>query len=93
MHFSKTVIIQNKAGIHCRPSAEIIKVANSLKPTTFRIKTSQQTIDLNSLLALISCGIKCGESITITASGDDAQEACERLADLFAYNFDFPSQA
>lgn len=92
MAIEKTVTIVNKAGIHCRPSAAIIKAAARYEGVRFSIKTPRGEIDLKSLLALLSLGLHEGEAVTVRAAGPNEAEACEALANLFAYSFDFPPQ-
>jgi len=81
----------NSAGIHCRPSALIIKAAleSNAKIT---IETPRGTCELCSVLELISLGLEEGTRITVRVSGEDEEAVCQRMVDLFETAFDFPPQ-
>ncbi|MBO5201633.1 MAG: HPr family phosphocarrier protein [Lentisphaeria bacterium] len=86
---SKTVIIRNKAGIHCRPSSAIMTVAAKFPGHEFAATSSRGKVNLNSILDLLSMGLQKGDEVTIEVNGPNEKEACEKLAELFATEFDF----
>lgn len=59
---------------------------------TFLLKTKKGEVDLTSILELISLGLEHGEEITLEVNGTNEESACNEIANLFAYNFDFPSR-
>ena len=84
------VKVKNEAGIHCRPSSLIIQKVLDYPECSFNVERSRGEADLTSILTLISLGIKQGEEVKITVNGPDEEEACSEVAELFAYEFDFP---
>lgn len=92
MTVEKSVHIENKAGIHCRPSAVIIKAAGAYPNTKFTLKTPRGETDLRSLLALLALGLQQGDAVTIRANGTDEAAACNEIAGLFEFSFDYPPQ-
>ena len=86
----KTVKILNSAGIHCRPSSVIINAAEEFKGNEFEISAASGTVDLSSIVGLLSLGLQCGDTVTIKATGPQEKAACERMAELFQHHFDFP---
>ena len=86
----KTVKINNKAGIHCRPSSAILTAVEDFQGNVFDIVTEKGKIELNSILNLLALGLQCGDSVTVKVSGPREKEACEKIAGLFEYEFDFP---
>ena len=42
------------------------------------------------MLALIGFGLAKGDKVTVQADGEDEENACKTIADLFAFHFDFP---
>lgn len=86
----KTVVVKNKAGIHCRPSSAIISAVEEFPGATFNIKSEKGETDLSSILGLLSLAILYGEKVTIQADGEDSEKACSKIAALFEYEFDFP---
>ena len=85
-------IIRNSAGIHCRPSAVIIKEAMNY-PGVIRVTANSRESDLRSVMSLLALGLHQGTDITIRVSGPDEQEFCRKLVDLFQTHFDFPPRA
>ena len=86
----KKINVRNKAGIHCRPSSLIIQKVIDFPDCSFKATCSKGESDLTSILTLISLGIEQGEDVEITVNGPDEEEACQEIAELFAYEFDFP---
>lgn len=83
--------IQNEAGIHCRPSAVIIKSIGDYQGT-IEIENSHGRSDARSMLGMMSLCLTRGTEITIEVDGPDEQVWAQKLKDLFEYHFDFPPQ-
>lgn len=88
----KKVLIRNRAGIHCRPASVILNAINTNYPDTkFSIVSEGHfPVELNSILSLISLGLHHGNEALLKAEGPNAEEACEKIAELFETEFDFP---
>ncbi len=86
------VRINNHAGIHCRPASVILSTINAEFPTHkfYLITSNGVETELNSILSLISLGLHEGTEATLRVEGDDEAAACDRIADLFEFEFDFP---
>ena len=85
----KTVMIRNKAGIHCRPSSAIMMAAADFPRTSFLVTSAGGTTELKSILDLLALGLQKGDRVTICATGPDEVAACEKIASLFEKEFDF----
>lgn len=85
-------IIRNTAGIHCRPSAVIIKEAMNY-PGVIRVTANSRESDLRSVMSLLALGLQQGSKLTIRVSGPDEETFCRKLETLFQTHFDFPSRA
>lgn len=85
----KTVMIRNKAGIHCRPSSAIMLAAADFPGTSFLVTTAGGTTELKSILDLLALGLQQGDRVTVRATGADEEAACEKIAGLFEKEFDF----
>ncbi len=83
-------VVENEAGIHCRPSSEILLKCNEFSNCCISVSTENGDVELNSILSLISLGIAYGETVTVKTDGENEELACRTIADLFAYHFDFP---
>ncbi len=89
----RVVTIHNRAGIHCRPSGVILNTINQEFPYhRFEVSNADNTIELNSMLALISLGLAAGAQATLRCTGPKEDEAIQRIGDLFEKEFDFPTR-
>lgn len=84
-----TATVQNAQGIHCRPSAVIMKEAASYAGT-IGITGNSRTCNLRSVMELLALGLHQGSTVTIQVSGPDEEAFCRRLVELFETHFDFP---
>jgi len=84
-------IIRNEAGIHCRPSAHIVK---SLKdyPGTIRVVHEEDESDLRSMLSVMMLALTCGAEVEVEVSGPDEAAQLARVIDLLETHYDFPPQ-
>lgn len=85
----KTATIKNANGIHCRPSAVIIKEAQDYAGDITVLAESGEA-DLRSVISLLCLGLSEGAAIKIQVSGPDEEAVCTHLVELFETHFDFP---
>ncbi|MCH8541202.1 MAG: HPr family phosphocarrier protein [Opitutales bacterium] len=83
----KTITVVNKMGIHARPAAMIVRVANKFKAEIF-FEKDDEVVNGKSIMGLMMLAAGKGSQIKLTASGEDATEACEEIEKLFARKFD-----
>ncbi|SDY99986.1 dihydroxyacetone kinase phosphoryl donor subunit DhaM [Herbiconiux ginsengi] len=79
---SRTVTIVNKDGLHARPAAEFVKLAN-----TFPVKVTVNGKDAKSLLGIMSMGLVKGSTVEVASADPEAREAVDALADLIETGF------
>lgn len=84
--------VQNEAGIHCRPSSEILLKRQEFPDCEITVSSDKGDTDLSSILSLIGLGLAKGDRVIVKTDGEDEENACKTIADLFAYHFDFPPQ-
>ncbi|MFH0953595.1 MAG: HPr family phosphocarrier protein [Verrucomicrobiota bacterium] len=84
--------VQNAMGIHCRPSAVIIKEAAGY-PGQIRVSAGQRECDPRSVMHLMALGLPQGAEVTIRVTGPDAENFCRKMVGLFEKHFDFPPRA
>lgn len=73
-----TYTITDSVGIHARPAGMLAKKAAGFKSTITVIK-GEKKADTRRLMAFMGLGIKCGDTITIQAEGEDEQAAAEAV--------------
>ena len=89
--FEAKAIVKNEAGIHCRPSAVLVK-AGTAYAGEILVTTESGTCTLTSALECIMLGLEQGAEVTIHVTGPDEEAFCKKLVELFETHFDFPPQ-
>ena len=89
--FEAKATVQNEAGIHCRPSAILVKEGCAYSGEIL-VTAESGTCTLTSALELIMLGLEPGAEVAIRVEGPDEEAFGTRLAELFETHFDFPSQ-
>lgn len=79
---SATVELVNESGLHARPAAEFVKAA-----AKHEAKVTVNGVDAKSLLAIMALALPKGATVTIDATGPDAQDAVDRLVELVRSGF------
>ncbi len=84
---SKELVVLNRAGIHARPAAMIVKVANKYKSNIFFIK---DTIEVNakSIMGIITLGASFKSKIEVKCDGDDEKDMLDAITNLFNNRFE-----
>ena len=85
----KTATIRNEAGIHCRPSAVIVKVVEGYQGRV-HVTAEEGPADLRSMMSILSLGLRQGAEIAIEVIGPEDESVCSELVELFEKEFDFP---
>jgi phosphocarrier protein HPr len=81
--------IVNQDGLHARPAARIVRLANSFAAD---VELAKDGVGVNakSIMGVMMLAAECGSSITIRADGPDAEKAVSALAELVASGFGEP---
>lgn len=81
--------IVNQDGLHARPAARIVRLANIF---TADIELAKDGVGVNgkSIMGVMMLAAEFGSSITIRADGPDAEQAVTALAELVASGFGEP---
>lgn len=87
--FEKKVQIQNKAGIHCRPSSLIMLEVEKFPGHEFQLISARGHSSLGSILDLLALGLQYGDTAVLKVSGPQEEEAGEKLAELLEHEYDF----
>jgi len=79
---TKEYIITAAEGLHARPATNLIRLAKAFKSST-QLKKGDKIIKLNSMLNILSLGLKGGDTIIIHIEGEDEQDAGEAINKFF----------
>ena len=74
----KNIIVKNKQGLHARPAASFVQLANKFE-STINIVRDQERVNGKSIMGILMLGAEQGCSITIEAEGKDAEQAVLEL--------------
>jgi phosphotransferase system HPr (HPr) family protein len=75
----RTVAVTTEAGLHARPAADFAATASRFAADV-RVCKGEHEVDGRSALLLLTLDVRCGDTLTITARGADADEAVETLS-------------
>ncbi len=84
---TNTFKIVNKSGVHSRPSASLVKLANRFK-SSINLKHKNEVVDGKSILGVMLLSAGCGDQIQVTATGHDSAQAVDEIGKLIASGFD-----
>lgn len=79
--------IPNEDGLHARPAAKFVKLANRFACDVWVEKDSEE-INGKSIMGLMMLAAGKGSKVRFTATGDDAVQMLAELEQLFARKFD-----
>ena len=80
------VIVINTLGIHARPAALLAQSIAHFQSEGYLIFDGNR-VNAKSIMGLLTLGAARGSRITVTCSGDDAEEAMARVKDIFESGF------
>ncbi|QAY79173.1 HPr family phosphocarrier protein [Sphingosinicella sp. BN140058] len=83
---SRTVELRNRRGLHARASAKFVTIAAGLTAQV-EVEKDGTKVCGTSIMGLMMLGAAMGDSITISADGDDAERAVAALAELVEERF------
>jgi len=83
------VTIRNRAGLHTRPAAAIVKLAAKFKSEFFIEKDGFQ-INGKSIIGVMTLAAEQGSKLLVRFDGPDEREAYNAMSELFESGFDEP---
>lgn len=87
--FEREVEIKNRAGLHTRPAAMLVKLSSKFDADIYLIKDGF-TINAKSIIGVMTLAAEFGSKLVIRAEGFDSKEAVESMAQLFDEGFGEP---
>ena len=83
---SRTVEMVNKRGLHARASAKFVTLA-AAQSAEVEVEKDGNKVCGTSIMGLMMLGAAMGDSITIRAEGEGAEQAVAALAELVESRF------
>ena len=85
----KTLTIGSPQGLHARPAAQVVHIAGRFQSKLkLRRVGDHGEADCRSVLAMLMLAATKDTVLELCATGSDAAEAAEAVADYFQRNFD-----
>jgi phosphocarrier protein HPr len=85
----REVTIRNRAGVHTRPAASIVKLAAKFK-SEFYIEKDNVEINGKSIIGVMTLAAEQGSILLLKFDGPDEQEFSSAMAELFESGFGEP---
>jgi len=77
----KKLIVKNKQGLHARPAALFVQVANKFD-SRITVKRDKEEVNGKSIMGILMLGAEKGSEIVIEAEGSDAHLAMVELEQI-----------
>lgn len=74
----KKLIVNNSQGLHARPAALFVQIANKFN-SRINVKKDTQTVNGKSIMGILMLAAEKGAEIVIIAEGEDAHSAISEL--------------
>jgi len=83
---TKELTVSNKLGIHARPAAQFVKVANRFACNIF-VEKDGEKVNGKSIMGLMMLAAGPGSRLTVYAEGNDASAALTEIESLLEKKF------
>ena len=77
----QSYLIISEYGIHARPATRLVNLAMSFH-AEIDLSAMGKTVNLKSIMGLMSLGIYKGELVKVSATGSDAEKAMVAISDF-----------
>ena len=74
----KKLVVKNKQGLHARPAALFVQIANKFD-SRITVRRNSEEVNGKSIMGILMLGAEKGSSIIIEADGHDANLAISEL--------------
>ena len=83
-----TATVASTSGLHARPAQLFVQAAQEAGIPVQISKDGGDPLDATSILGVMALGAKHGNTVTLTADGDNADEVLAKLAEVIETNLD-----
>ena len=80
-----TYTVKDELGIHARPAGMLVKEVKNFQSKVM-LEKDGKTVDASRLMAVMSMGVKQGQTVTITVEGEDEDATYEAVKAFFESN-------
>ncbi|MFM9972967.1 MAG: HPr family phosphocarrier protein [Beijerinckiaceae bacterium] len=84
--FNRELLIVNRKGLHARATAKFVQCVEQFE-AEITVSRLGETVGGTSIMGILTLGAGIGTTITVTAKGNDSEQAMEAIAALVANRF------
>jgi phosphocarrier protein len=85
---ARELIVQNRMGIHTRPAAQIVRLANRYPDVEITVQKDDESVNGKSIMGLMMLAAGQGSKLRFSVKGKDAEQLLNELSTLFDRKFD-----
>jgi len=85
---TRVIKVTNKMGIHARPAAMIVRIANKYNNTNVWIEMDGEEVNGKSIMGLMMLAAAQGSQLKFVAEGPQADRVLDELVNLFKRKFE-----
>ncbi|NSL52411.1 phosphocarrier protein HPr [Calidifontibacillus erzurumensis] len=78
---AKNFTITSDSGLHARPSTALVSAVMPFK-SDIMLEYKGKQVNLKSIMGVMSLGVPKGATVTITANGDDEEQAIAKVGEV-----------
>lgn len=78
---TKKMLVKNKQGLHARPAALFVQIANKFDCNVI-VRKGKEEVNGKSIMGIMMLAAARGSEIMVIAEGEDAHKAIEELENL-----------
>lgn len=72
------MVIKNKFGLHARPAGVLTHLSKKYQ-CDIKMKTKVKTVNIKSIMGVMSAGVECGDEVEFICEGPDEFEALQSI--------------
>lgn len=74
----KPITINLSTGLEARPVAQLVQVASQFNSEIY-VEIGKKRVNAKSIMGMMTLGLSAGESVVVSAEGEDEAEAIENI--------------
>ena len=86
MH-ERILIVQNELGVHARPAAMIVRLANKYNADV-NVEKEDEHVNGKSIMGIMMLAASQNSKLRFTATGVDAEKVLQKIEELFNRKFE-----
>ncbi len=89
MMAKRTAKVANRLGLHARPAADFVRLANTFA-SHISVRKGRRVVNGKSIMGILTLAVAANQRVTIAAEGADATAAVHALVTLLTTNPEGP---